>query len=72
MNVRELVAANLRRIRSERGMSQEELANSAGVNRTYVSDIERCVYSISVDKLAVLASVLNVQPYELLLPTTEG
>jgi transcriptional regulator with XRE-family HTH domain len=68
MDVRELVADNLKRIRQDQGVSQESLADAAGIDRTYVSSIERRVYSVSIDKLAAIAAALGVKPYQLLLP----
>ena len=40
MDLRDVFAANLRRVRREKGMSQEELADAASINRTYVSKLE--------------------------------
>ncbi|CAM3096409.1 helix-turn-helix domain-containing protein [Komagataeibacter xylinus] len=44
MNIREILAANLKRYRRERGVSQEELAHLAEIDRTYISSLERCQY----------------------------
>ena len=41
MNGRELISWNMRRLRGEKGISQERLANESGVDRTYVSRLER-------------------------------
>lgn len=41
MDVRERLAANMKRLRKERGWSQEDMAEKAGLDRTYVSGIER-------------------------------
>lgn len=71
MNVREILAANLRRLRAERAISQEALADLAGIDRTYISAIERRIYAVSIDKLAALARCLDVQPYKLLVPLDE-
>ncbi|URI15956.1 helix-turn-helix domain-containing protein [Brevundimonas albigilva] len=60
MNGRALVAWNLRRLRTERGVSQERLAADAGVDRAYVSELEREQGNASVDMLDKLASVLGV------------
>lgn len=68
MHIREVFAANLRRLRKERGLSQEALAHEAGIDRTYVSALERSVYSVSIDVLAELAAALDVQAMELLRP----
>ena len=43
MDVQRRIAVNVKRVRKERGLSQEELADRAGVHRTYVSQIERGV-----------------------------
>lgn len=68
MSIREVLARNLRRYRAERGLSQEELAHRADVDRTYVSSLERMQYGASVDVIESLATVLEVEPYELLRP----
>jgi transcriptional regulator with XRE-family HTH domain len=66
MEIREILAANLRRVRREAGLSQEELAHRAGVDRTYISALERCVYAVSIDVLDRLARELGVEAAELL------
>ncbi len=60
MGLREIVARNLRRLRRSRGLSQEELADRAGINRNYVGMLEREENSATVDMLEKLADVLNV------------
>lgn len=72
MNIRAVVAANLRKYRKDKRLSQEALADEAGVDRTYVSSIERRVYAVSVDKLALFADALGVEPYRLLMPPRRG
>ena len=55
MDVQRRIAVNVKRVRKERGLSQEELADRAGVHRTYVSQIERGVKNatfVSLDKIA--------------------
>lgn len=56
-----MLAANLRRRRREVGMSQEELAHRAGIDRTYISSLERCVYGASIDVVDRLATVLGTE-----------
>ncbi len=58
----------MRRIRKEKGYSQEELAFMAEVDRTYISLIERRVNSIGIDKLEQIANALSVEAYILLKP----
>ena len=67
MEIRKVFARNLRYWRKTRNLSQEELAHEAGIDRTYVSALERQVYSVSIDTLAKLAKVLKVEPSELLV-----
>jgi transcriptional regulator with XRE-family HTH domain len=64
MSLRERVAKNLRRLRQEKSVSQEDLAHRAQVNRNYVGMIEREEYSVSVDLLDKLAAALDVDPIE--------
>ncbi|MGX5733858.1 helix-turn-helix domain-containing protein [Bosea thiooxidans] len=64
MSLRERVARNLRRLRQEKSVSQEELAHRAQVNRNYVGMIEREEYSVSVDLLEKLAAALDADPME--------
>ncbi len=66
MQIREVLASNLRRRRREVGMSQEELAHRADIDRTYVSSLERCLYGVSIDVLDRLATVLGVEASNLL------
>ena len=69
MDLRELFAANLRRLRHDRGLSQDDLAYEAEVSRSYLSQIERgkngeCFASLKI--IERLAKVLKVDPAELL------
>lgn len=67
---KELLAANLRRLRTDIGLSQEELAERAGLHRTYVSSIERGERNVSVVNICLLAEALGVEPSELLKQPT--
>lgn len=66
MDLREVFARNLRRLRHERGLSQEGLADSAHVNRTYVSKLETALSYPGLEIIGRLADVLGVEPAELL------
>ena len=59
-----MVATNLRRLRHAKSMSQEELADRAGINRNYVGMLEREQHSATVDMLEKLAEVLEADPVE--------
>ena len=63
----EVLARNLRRLRREKGLTQEELAARMGINRNYVGMIERCENSPTVDMLERLAKALQVEPSVLLM-----
>lgn len=60
------LALNLRKIREERGLSQEDLALEADIDRTYVSQIERAACNPSLRVLHQLADVLGIQVNSLL------
>ncbi len=66
MDIREVLARNLRIYRQERGLSQEELAHRADIDRTYISALERSVYAASIDVVDRLAVALNVEAADLL------
>lgn len=68
--VRKIVARNLKTLRGIRGVSQEELAAVAGIDRSYISDLENGKYGLSIDKLETLAETLGVAPWEMLHPLT--
>lgn len=64
--VHQKIAEKIRSIRKEKGMSQEELAFKAGLNRAYVGYIERGERKPTVDTLAKLAKSLKVKLSELI------
>lgn len=59
MDVRARVGRNMKRLREARGWSQEELADQAGIHRTYVSGVERGVRNPTVTVLEKLAIALG-------------
>ncbi|VVC75723.1 HTH-type transcriptional regulator SinR [Aquicella siphonis] len=67
-NYKQLFSHNLRRLRESKNISQENLANLAGLHRTYVSSVERGERNISIDSMEKLANALNVDIRELLDP----
>jgi transcriptional regulator with XRE-family HTH domain len=72
MEIREVFARNLRKARLAQGLSQEELAHRAEIDRTYVSSLERCVYAPGIDVVDKLARVLNMQAADLLRVDAKG
>ena len=71
MHIREVFARNLRKVRHAKGLSQEALAYEADVDRTYISALERGVYSATIDMVDKLAMVLNVEASALLQRQTK-
>lgn len=65
MKLRRTVARNLRRLRQKRGLSQEDLADRAGLNRNYVGMIEREENAPTVDALEQIAKALDINAVEL-------
>ena len=66
MDYRHVFATNLRRLRTERGYSQEALAYEADVNRTYMSKLEKGDSFVGLELMVKLAKVLQVEPAEFL------
>ncbi|PZO63915.1 MAG: transcriptional regulator [Paracoccus denitrificans] len=65
MDLKEVMAINLRRIRHDKQLTQEELADSAGLSARYIGAIERADVSASVTVLGQIADALGVEPADL-------
>ena len=59
--------AQVRRLREARGLSQEELAESAGAHRNYVGGVERGEYNLSLISMAKIANGLGVRVVDLVV-----
>ncbi len=59
MDVRRRVGLNVKRLREAQGISQEDLADRAGVHRTYVSGVERGVRNPTITVLEKIAGALG-------------
>ena len=60
MNIKDKVGSRVRELRHELGLSQEALANKAGVDRTYMTDVENGRRNISVELLEKIIVALEV------------
>jgi len=65
-SIRQRLADNLRRLRTEREWSQEQLAALAGLHHNHISAIERCKLSVGIDVLEKLALAFGIAAGELL------
>jgi transcriptional regulator with XRE-family HTH domain len=66
MDVRNRLAVNMKRLRKERGWSQEALADEAGLDRTYISGIERVVRNPTITVVERVAFALDCKFGDLL------
>ena len=66
MALRTVLGKNVRKLRVERGWSQEELADHCGLHRTYIGSIERAERNVSIDNIERLAKALGVTASQLL------
>jgi transcriptional regulator with XRE-family HTH domain len=71
-NVRDVLGYWIRLKRVEKGWSQERLALECGLDRTYVSAVERLKWNISLSNIERLATALDVPPWQLLCPPAEA
>lgn len=68
--LRSVLSRNLRVLRHARGLSQEDVAGHAEIDRGHISELENGKYGPSIETLEVLAAALEVEPWELLHPDT--
>ncbi|UPK36900.1 helix-turn-helix domain-containing protein [Bradyrhizobium sp. 186] len=66
MDLREIFALNLRRLRRAKGLSQDDLAADAEISRSYLSQLERGSFHVSIKIIGKLADVLDAEPEEFL------
>ena len=66
MDLREIFAFNLRRLRNIKGISQDDLAYEAEVSRSYLSQLEKGAFYASLKIIGRLAEALNAEPAEFL------
>ena len=66
MDLRRTFAANVVKLRAEKGLSQEELAHLADINRSYLSDLETAKTYVGLEIMGRIADVLGVEGADLL------
>lgn len=67
MDIKNVFASNLKKYRSTLGLSQEEFADKCGFHRTYISAIECCRRSISLNNIQIIADALEIDTYKLFI-----
>jgi len=72
MDMRKLVGENVRRVRTKRGLTQEQFAEVSGFSQQYISDLERGLRNPTVVTVFELATALKVGHLELLRPTRKA
>ncbi len=64
--LRKILAENVRTIRKQKGLSQEDLADICGIHRTYLGAIERAERNVTLNTLELLAASLGIPAVDLL------
>ncbi len=67
INLIHIFENNVRKYRVQKGLSQESLADLAGLHRTYISAVERERRNISIDNIENIANALEVEAYILFI-----
>lgn len=67
MDIIKIFGTNLRKYRTESGLSQEDFAERCGMHRTYISAIECYRRSISLENIQRIADALGVETYKLFM-----
>lgn len=70
MDICKQLGLNVKRFRTEKGWSQEDLAFETGLHRTYISGIERGIRNPTVTIVSRMAEALGAESHELLKPTS--
>lgn len=69
--LRQQLAANLRRLRTEKGWTQVDLANVSGLGRAFISQVERGHFSVTLETIGALCTALAVTPAMLIQSADE-
>ncbi|MGI5914840.1 MAG: helix-turn-helix domain-containing protein [Anaerolineae bacterium] len=65
-DLKHVLGHNVQKLRKSLDMTQKELAERTGLNRSYIAGIERGMRNVRLSTIAVLAAAMNVDPEELL------
>lgn len=67
MDIVKVFGTNLKKYRTQKGLSQEKFAEKCGLHRTYISDIECFRRSISLENIQRIADALEIEAYQLFI-----
>lgn len=67
MNIIKVFGTNLKKMRLEKGLSQERFAEICGLHRTYISDIECFQRNVSLETVQKIADALGIDTYKLFM-----
>ena len=65
-DLKEAISSNIKKYRKAKGISQEKLALISGIDRSYMSEIERCVANPTIEAILRISNALEVAPEDLL------
>lgn len=65
-SAKEILGNNIRLARLEKGLSQEDLAELAGLHRTYIGSVERGERNVSLENIVAISKALHLVPTKLL------
>lgn len=71
MDIVKVFGTNLKKYRTELGLSQEAFANKCGMHRTYISAIECYRRSISLENIQRIADALGIETYKLFVESED-
>ena len=71
MNIVKVFGTNLRKYRTNLGLSQEKFAEKCGLHRTYIGSVERFQRNVSLENIQRIADALGVDSYKLLIDDKE-
>lgn len=66
MDIKIKFGKHLQKLRKEKGLTQEKLSELSNIDRSYISDLERGLKNISIEKLEQLSKAFNIEIFELL------